>query len=157
MWETLNIPSDFENFVRSSLIWTDQDNLASMWIPRNLVLWTLWIMQSLNDSVLLQTQFLLAKNIKWVLSILISNLLAINHWATILSSFLAAAKEYFKERSEYNTVVSSANKVNLRIVDIRVRSLTYNRTSNGPKMDPCGTPVVNLHMQDRILANSIYW
>ena len=75
----------------------------------------------------------------------------------MLSSFLAAAKEYFKERSEYNTVVSSANKVNLRIVDIRVRSLTYNRTSNGPKMDPCGTPVVNLHMQDRILANSIYW
>ena len=41
-----------------------------------------------------------------------------------------------------NTVVSSANKMENSKSEAREKSLTYKINSNGPKMEPCGTPWV---------------
>ena len=37
-------------------------------------------------------------------------------------------------------MVSSANIIVSSTDDAFLRSLTYNKNSSGPKMDPCGTP-----------------
>ena len=42
--------------------------------------------------------------------------------------------------SEYNILVSSANKINLRSFDTLQMSLIYKINSLGPSTEPCGTP-----------------
>ena len=37
-------------------------------------------------------------------------------------------------------LVSSANKIYVRRVDTLHKSLTYGKNSDGPRIEPCGTP-----------------
>ena len=44
-------------------------------------------------------------------------------------------------------LVSSANIIGSSTEDVFLRSLTYNKNSSGPKMEPCGTPhFINLNV-----------
>ena len=47
--------------------------------------------------------------------------------------------------------ISSANRINLRIAEELEVSFMYNKNNNGPNIEPCGTPVVIVHREDRIL------
>ena len=41
-----------------------------------------------------------------------------------------------------NRLVSSAKSINLNVLLTLGRSLIYIKNNNGPRIDPCGTPVV---------------
>ena len=47
-----------------------------------------------------------------------------------------------------NILVSPANKTDRLVVDTVVKSLMYNKNSNGPKLDPCGTPHLTFSLSD---------
>ena len=52
---------------------------------------------------------------------------------------------------DINILVSSANKTDRLVVDTVVKSLMYNKISNGPKIDPCGTPHFTFSLSDFML------
>ena len=52
---------------------------------------------------------------------------------------------------DMNILVSSANKTERLVVDTAVKSLMYNKNSNGPKIDPCGTPHFTFSLSDFML------
>jgi hypothetical protein len=47
--------------------------------------------------------------------------------------------------------VSFANRMNSRIADELEISFMYNKNNNGPNIEPCGTPVVIVHIENKIL------
>ena len=83
-------------------------------------------------------------NINSALATLRLSLLAINHFLTFSKSELAAASRSVTEYAEVVRFVSSANNRGFVLLRQRGRSLMYNKKSNGPKMEPCGTPHLTL-------------
>ena len=48
-------------------------------------------------------------------------------------------------------LVSSANKLSLNLLEEWTMSLIYIKKSNGPKIDPCGTPkFVSTHLESKL-------
>ena len=54
-------------------------------------------------------------------------------------------------------VVSSANKIGLKIEDILGRSFIYNTNKIGPNTDPCGTPHLIFFKLDLISLLNTYF
>src|SRR6218665_3099948 len=70
------------------------------------------------------------------------SLFALNHSATLISSMFITSNNLSKEVCEKNTLVSSANRMNVKMDEIEAKSLIYNRNNRGPSIEPGGTPHV---------------
>ena len=125
-------------------IWLFQLKFSSICIPKNLVLRTclrwapLRIIGKEWSYLYWRAQKLY--NLIWVHLYIICWLRA--KWCFFWSSWLSidTAKSTFL--SEYNKLVSSANKQNVTISEVLQMSLIYRIKSNGPNTEPCGTPQV---------------
>ena len=86
--------------------------------------------------------FLLPNIIYDVFVIFSDNKLALNHSEIIWSSSFICLSRTSKDLPVINRFVSSANMMVWRSGDAKLRSLMYKRNSNGPRIEPCGTPQV---------------
>ena len=68
------------------------------------------------------------------------NLFALNQFDTFINSELTISFNFHISLPEKNKFVSSANNMNSRRSEQFTISFIYRIKSNGPKMDPCGTP-----------------
>ena len=75
-----------------------------------------------------------------VLATLRLSLLAINHSLRFSKSEFTATLRSVIEFAEAVKFLSSANNRGFVLLRQRRRSLMYNKKSNGPKIEPCGTP-----------------
>ena len=57
----------------------------------------------------------------------------------------------------HDNVLSSANRVNLKNGVHCGKSLIWTRNSNGPKIEPCGTPMVIGDRSDEWLLTAVNW
>ena len=100
--------------------------------------WFILIVISVFDNDL----FFYLKMTKSVLDALIDNLLALSHFTTLFISFCTVLDKVLKHEFEEKAFVSSAYNTKERISLQFSMSLMYRRNSNGPRIEPCGTPVV---------------
>ena len=142
------MPVPWAIFREIHLICSIQFNLLSIVIPKNLALSTSWI---LDPFIWMVGQFsflpLGLNIIKLVLSIFRDSLLAFNHYINFLNSLLTTVASSCKLFELKNNVVSSANKMENRL-DTEAISFMY---SNGPRIDPCGTPHVISFISEEVL------
>ena len=80
------------------------------------------------------------KNMELVLVTFSDNLFAENHMWIFSNSALITLISLFKSLSQQRLFVSSANKINLNILETLQMSLMYIINNFGPKIEPCGTP-----------------
>ena len=64
------------------------------------------------------------------------NLLALNHFITLLSSLFITVDNSCKLLALQNNVVSSANKIETSAQDPEAISFMYSKNNNGPKIEP---------------------
>lgn len=66
-----------------------------------------------------------------------------HHALTLISSALRVVVRLLRELLEHKIVVSSAYKMHSdSVVRHCGRSLMYNRNKSGPRIEPCGTPML---------------
>ena len=125
---------------------------SSKYTPRNLMTnsvltGTLWMC---NGGKIFGSSFLfLVEWIKeyFVLEIFKESLLALNQFASFLSSSFLVSKNFSIFESEINKFVSSAKIIGVSLLELLKRSFIYMRNNSGPRMEPCGTPQIILqHM-----------
>ena len=75
-----------------------------------------------------------------VLDVFKESLFALNHSEIFSSSEFTFENNVLMFLPEKKRFVSSANRMNLRIAEEKHKSFIYTRNSNGPNIDPCGTP-----------------
>ena len=80
--------------------------------------------------------------INLVFSVFKESLFALNHWNIEAISLLVFSSNDVAVLSWKIRFVSSANSIAFELLVIDEISLIYNRKSNGPNMDPWGTPQV---------------
>ena len=68
------------------------------------------------------------------------NLLHCNHSWTLVNSSLITVAIFCGFFPVKNILVSSANNIDMLAPDTVDKSLTYIKKSNGPSIEPCGTP-----------------
>ena len=68
------------------------------------------------------------------------SLFALNQSANIFKSLFKVSYRYARLLDDQNTVVSSANRIVLLFFIDMGKSFVYTMNSNGPRIDPCGTP-----------------
>ena len=90
--------------------------------------------------------FKLVNRIAWVLEVLMDSLFERAHWSKRTNSLLTTLTRIGYEGPDTERVVSSANKIQDKKLEIFGRSFTYNRKRRGPRIDPCGTPIFK-HLQ----------
>ena len=84
------------------------------------------------------------------------NLLACSHLSTLHNSSFRVSINFRYSCPSINTVVSSANKMENSKSEAREKLLTYKINSNGPKIEPYGTPWVNVFVSDLELPYCTY-
>ena len=122
------------------------------YIPRNFVTNFLLTgtLPMCNGGKIFRISFLFL--VKWhkkyfVFEIFKESLLALNQFATFLSSSFIVSKRFSTLESEINKFASSANIIGVSLLELLKRSFIYMRNKSGPRMGPCGTPEVILwHM-----------
>ena len=138
------IPTVFDSFKHSSLIWLFHVKLESNVMPRYLIESTCLIGVSsiliLNDW--LGLSLLERKRMKLVLEILSANRLHFIHSATDFSSQFKVASRWLRFLLEKLIIVSSAKRWNVSKLEVLGKSFTYNKNKRGPRIDPWGTPQV---------------
>ena len=72
------------------------------------------------------------------------NLLTFNHLLILLNSVCIVMLRVFKQLLLQEIVVSSANSINDRNLLLFSMSFIYSRKRIGPRIDPCGTPVLKV-------------
>ena len=70
--------------------------------------------------------------------------MALDQFATFLSSSTIISKRFAILETETNKFVSSANIIGVSLLELLKRSFIYMRNRSGPRMEPCGTPQVIL-------------
>ena len=68
------------------------------------------------------------------------DLLAISQSSTIVNSLLTRSKSAGRLLLVADILVSSANLIASKFLRQLLKSLTYTKNNNGPKIEPCGTP-----------------
>ena len=79
------------------------------------------------------------------------SLLHLNQDEIFVISELRVLVNSFRFVWEDTIVVSSANKIKPKIGDELTMSLIYIRNSNGPNIEPCGTPHLTFKREDSSL------
>ena len=88
-----------------------------------------------------QADLCLVNTINFVLLVFNDNLFSFNHSSILTSLELTFLFNSFGQEFVSVRTVSSANNFVLKL-DTRGMSLMYNKNSNGPRVEPCGTPQV---------------
>ena len=141
-----------QTFVLTILIWCFQEIFSSKYTPRNFVTNSLLTgtLSMCNGGKIFGISFLFL--VEWnkeyfVLEIFKESLLALNQFATFLSSSFIVSKRFPILESEINKFVSSANIIGVSLLELLKRSFIFVRNKSGPRMEPCGTPqVIVRHM-----------
>ena len=81
------------------------------------------------------------------------NLLHLNQDETFVSSALRVLINSFRFVWDNTIFVSSANKTKAKTVDELTMSLIYIKNSNGPNIEPCGTPHLIFKREDSTLSD----
>ena len=91
---------------------------------------------------------LLEKSIEWVLDKLIASLFAENHVITLLISDDNLSFRWLMSGLWYNIVVSSAKSMNFSRSEQLTMSFIYNKKKSGPRVEPWGTPMLQILVRD---------
>ena len=85
-----------------------------------------------------------------------ASLLTISHSLIFVNSLLSPIASW-PSPNEFvvvTSVVSSSYIIHLNTLLEKTMSFTYIVNNNGPNIEPCGTPVKMLALQDTVLSNS---
>ena len=94
--------------------------------------------------------------IKFVLAILIDNLLISHHFFIFSGSEFIKRSSDFKPLAEAKTLVSSAKILKHNFSDQFGKSFMYNRNKRGPDVFPCGIPYNIVCSEDLTSPNVTY-
>ena len=83
--------------------------------------------------------------------LILSQLFILHNYLFIMSARLLVGSANFRVNMDVDRAVSSAYFVQLNNFVALCRSLMYIVKSNGPRIDPCGTPVVILRVSNCVL------
>ena len=150
-----NIPMPLATFPLMYCTRAAKVKKGSIITPKNLVFSVIEIVTpSMIKSVSSNIFALRRRNsMKWVFLRLSDNLFILSQSTTFAISVfivLIRALGFFPER---NRLESSANSKKKILLDTWARSFIYNKNSNGPSIDPCGTP----HVMVRWLEQTLWY
>ena len=94
--------------------------------------------------------------IKFVLAILIDNLLISHHFFIFASSEFIKRSSDFKSLAEAQTLISSAKILKHNFSEQFGKSFMYNRNKRGPNVLPCGMPHNSVCSEDLTSPNATY-
>ena len=119
-----------QTFVLTILIWCFQEIFSSKYTPRNFVTNSLLTgtLSMCNRGKIFGTSFLFLVEWKreyFVFEIFKESLLALNQFATFLSSLLIVSKRFPILEWEINKFVSSANIIGVSLLELLNRSIIY--------------------------------
>ena len=124
--------------------WKFQVRCSSRYIPKYLALFTGFIFWPLTLKFRCFVILLFSglKIISSVLFALREILFGLSHCTIWERSWLMYLSIFLRHLLQYNIFVSSAKWCIKECVTASCRSLIYTRNNKGPKIDPCGTPLV---------------
>ena len=151
------IPKILDIFNLTDEIWGFQLNLLSSVTHINFT-WVAWVIRLLSMVIIAWSG-----NEWWeyvikycVLLWFSDNWLLLSQFETWVSSEFMILQMLLKSPPFINIVVSSANNKNCACWEQWIMSLIYIKNSNGPNIDPCGTPIFIPFIDDSALLYVTY-
>ena len=135
-------------------------SLSSIITPRNLGWWSYFIdlVFMINDSFTTGLRIPWDLNrMKWVFDTLKESILQSSQSTIFNNSPFMIVTNLFGSRPFKKTLVSSANNMGNNTSDTLAISLIYNKMSNGPRMEPWGTPHVAFFHRFNIIIHDIVY
>ena len=151
--------TEFDIFLAITSTWCLNVRCLSKIIHKNLIL---LVSSIVADPILILVKcnsFLYKKIIYFVLSALIQKRFDVSQLLTLLSSLLRVNvnSRAFSSANQVDSVLSSANSINLNKEDEFGRSFINNRNNNGPRTNPCGTPWLTEEEEEVIPSATVIW